>query len=100
MEAKTETAEATVRNPGTTSAYRLDLLSHVDRTHGGDYWVWSLTDYDGECREGGRVDDLAGRYDLDAANATAEAERVADEVCRMLDINRAGVVLAMEGRQW
>jgi len=83
----------------TSKPNRLDIMRHVDHTHGGDYWAWSLTSVDGD-RLDGRIDDLAGTYYLDGRNPTAEAERVADQVCHQLDIVRDSVVLTMEGRQW
>ena len=81
----------------TTIEFRLDLLWHVDQTFGGIYWAWSLASVDGERRAGGRVADLTGEFRLDGGDPTAEAERVADEVCRRVDIDRANVVLAVEG---
>ena len=90
---------ASVPSTATASQYRLDILRHVDRTHGGVYWAWSLVSVDGQRREGGRVDDLPGEYDLDDGNATVMAGRVADQVCRQCNIDRSEVVLAMDGRQ-
>ena len=83
-----------------TAVYRLELLRRADRTHGGDYWAWSLTSIDGEHRDGGRVDELVGTYHLDGGDPTAEAERVWDQVCHQCDIDRRQVVLSMDGKSW
>jgi hypothetical protein len=84
----------------TTSSYRLDILRHANRTHGGNLWVWALTSVDGDRHEGGHVDSLSGIFNLDGGDATAEAERVCDQVCHQCDIDRDKVLLTMEGRSW
>ncbi len=78
----------------TSFPYSIDILRHVDRTHGVDYWVWSLLSQFGR-NEGGRVDALAGEYGLGGSNPTGEAERVCRQVCRQFDIARCDVELAV-----
>jgi hypothetical protein len=77
----------------TAAPYRLEILRHVDQTHGGNYWVWSLITADGDQRAGGRVGDLSGDYDLDGGAKTMGAERIADQVCRQRDIDRGSVAV-------
>jgi hypothetical protein len=81
----------------TTATYRLDILRHVDRTHGGDYWVWSLITADGDRRDGGRVADLAGGIVPDGTDDEMDAERVACSVCSQCRIDREDVSLRLQG---
>jgi 2C-methyl-D-erythritol 2,4-cyclodiphosphate synthase len=77
----------------TTALYRLEILPYAD--HGGDYWVWVLRSSNGDYRAHGRVDALAGTYDLGDSNQTMEADRVAAQVCRDKDIRRDDVAMAI-----
>jgi hypothetical protein len=93
------------RPMSTTAPYRLDILLFVSGIV-TDFWFWSLTTTDGEKLDWGLVDDLTGTYDLDGSDGTADAERVADQVCHLCDIDRADVVMsflkgcAPGGRGW
>ena len=82
----------------TAAPYRLEILRHVDQTHGDDYWVWSLIAADGDHREGGRIDNLAGLYDLGGVYGGMYAERVAEQVCHQSRVDRDSVALFLMKR--
>jgi hypothetical protein len=81
-----------------TSQYRVDLIERVDEEQGVTYWAWILNGVDSGVQAGGRVDELAGRYDLDGNNDDAEC--VCDQICHQLDIDRADVMLSMGDKSW